>query len=340
MKLFLTLCVLCSMAGLTSTSAFAQAKELARIGDEVITDKEVQSEASIDLARLTAEYERSRQAIVDAALARVLKNRLIAKEAALRGVSAQQLLQKEVDSKVVVPSDDDVLSFYNSNRDRIPGGLAENALKIRDYLRQTQREKILGAFVTRLESHYDVVSLVEPQRAAVLTEGFPMRGPTKASVTLVEFSDFECPYCGAFYSTLKEVSQKYGDRVRFVYRQFPLTSIHPNAQKAAEASLCANDQGKFWQMHDALFEGQQNLGMDRFMQIAKQLPLNVPLFDECLRSGKHIAAIRTDVAEGTKLGLTGTPALFINGRPLLGNRTLDEVARVIEDELRRAQSKN
>jgi protein-disulfide isomerase len=170
----------------------------------------------------------------------------------------------------------------------------------------------------------------------VQIQGHPSKGPADAPVTIVEFSDFECPFCGGLFPTLKRVEQNYSEKVRIVYRQFPLNNLHPHAQKAAEASLCANEQNKFWQLHDAMFTDQQNLTVDDLKSKAATLSMNAANFATCLDSGKYAAAIRESLAEGNKVGVDGTPALFINGRYLGGNQPYDEIAKIIDDELLRA----
>jgi protein-disulfide isomerase len=172
----------------------------------------------------------------------------------------------------------------------------------------------------------------------VTTQGSPVLGASQAPVTIVEFSDFECPYCGALYPTLKEVEKNYGDKIKVVYRQFPLASIHPNAQKAAEASLCANEQQKFWELHDAMFTDQRNLSVNALKQKAAALNLNTDQFNSCLDSGKYVDVIRRDVADGTKLGVSGTPAMFVNGRYLSGAQPYQEISKIIDDEIRRASA--
>jgi protein-disulfide isomerase len=154
-------------------------------------------------------------------------------------------------------------------------------------------------------------------------------------VTIAEFSDFECPFCSGLLPTLKALEATYKDKIRIVYRQFPLNNIHPNAQKAAEASLCANEQGKFWEMHDAMFADQQRLAVDDLKSKAAALSMNAETFATCLDSGKHAAAVRDSIVEGAKAGVDGTPALFINGRFLAGNQPYAEIEKIIEDELAR-----
>ena len=121
-----------------------------------------------------------------------------------------------------------------------------------------------------------------------------------------------------------------------MYRQFPLNNLHPHAQKAAEASLCANEQNKFWQLHDAMFGDQQNLTVEDLKSKAASLSLNSTSFSTCLDSGKYAAAIRDSILEGSKVGVEGTPALFINGRYLSGNQPYDAIAKIIDDELVRS----
>ena len=178
-------------------------------------------------------------------------------------------------------------------------------------------------------------SFLESQRTEIATAGYPTRGPLMAPVTIVEFSDFECPFCGGLFPTLKAVEKNYPGQVRIVYRQFPLRKIHPRAQKAAEASLCANEQGRFWEMHDSLFGNQEDLGVDALKARAVELNLDTAAFNACLDSGKEVAAIDKDIAEGMKAGVTGTPIMFINGRMMLGNQPYAKIRDIIEDELAR-----
>ena len=152
----------------------------------------------------------------------------------------------------------------------------------------------------------------------------------------MEFSDFECPYCGGLFPTLKQIEEAYKDKIRIVYRQFPLNNLHPHAQKAAEASLCANEQNKFWQLHDAMFTDQKNLTVDDLKAKAAALSMNAATFSTCLDSGKNAAVVRSSLEEGDRLGVDGTPALFINGRYLGGNQPYDAIAKIIEDELLRS----
>jgi protein-disulfide isomerase len=174
-----------------------------------------------------------------------------------------------------------------------------------------------------------------PGRVDIATAGHPATGPATAPVTIVEFSDFECPFCGRLFPTLKTVEKIYLNRVRIVYRQFPLRKIHPRAEKAAEASLCAADQGRFWEMHDSLFSDQEHLTVDDLKARAVTLKLDAAAFNACLDSGRKVAAIDSDIADGAKAGVNGTPTMFINGRMMPGAQPYATIQAVIEEELQK-----
>ena len=168
--------------------------------------------------------------------------------------------------------------------------------------------------------------------------GAPSRGSQMATVTIVEFSDFECPFCGRFFPTLKQIKDTYGDRIQIVYRQFPLPNLHPSAFKAAEASLCANEQGEFWAFHDLLFQEQSRLAVRDLKEKAGRLGLNQRKFDNCLDTGRYVQQVQDDMAAGRTAGVTGTPALFVNGIPIKGGAVdFEVVAEVLDQELQRAE---
>src|SRR5437763_208411 len=145
----------------------------------------------------------------------------------------------------------------------------------------------------------------------------PARGPAQAKVTIVEFSDFQCPYCARAQPVMQEVLKTYGSDVRLVFRDFPL-SFHGDAAKAAEASHCADEVGKFWALHDWMFDNQRNLSVDELKAAAATLGLDRARFDRCLESGKYRELVQSNQRDGEKAGVTGTPAFFINGTMLKG----------------------
>jgi protein-disulfide isomerase len=141
-----------------------------------------------------------------------------------------------------------------------------------------------------------------------------IQGPADAAVTLVEYGDYECPYCGAAHPIIKEVQARMGERLRFVFRNFPITTSHAHAEQAAEAAEAAASQGRFWQMHDLLFENQRRLGEEDLRGYAQTLGLDVGLFGKELAEHAHAARVREDFMSGVRSGVNGTPTFYINGR--------------------------
>jgi protein-disulfide isomerase len=140
-----------------------------------------------------------------------------------------------------------------------------------------------------------------------------IQGPADAAVTLVEYGDYECPYCGAAYPIVKEVQSRMGDRLRFVFRNFPITTSHPHAEQAAEAAEGAAAQGRFWEMHDLLYENQRRLDDPALRSYAETLGLDVEQFDRELAEHAHAARVREDFMSGVRSGVNGTPGFYING---------------------------
>jgi protein-disulfide isomerase len=233
------------------------------------------------------------------------------------------------------PTEAEIVAWYRQNKARTGGRSMEQIRpQITDFLRAERRKNASEKLEERLNQEQKVTVNLRPFRVELNNEGAPAAGPADAKVTVVEFSDFQCPFCGRFFPTLKQVQQNYGDKARIVYRQYPLTNLHPNAFKAAEASLCANDQGKFWEMHDAMFQDQGRLAVKELKASAGRLGLNQKKFDTCLDTGRHTEQVQNDMAEGSRFGVTGTPALFINGVPMEGGAVpYDVVAKAIEKEL-------
>ncbi|MDP2684351.1 MAG: DsbA family protein [bacterium] len=159
-----------------------------------------------------------------------------------------------------------------------------------------------------------------------------IRGDKNAPVTLVEWSDFECPFCSRVLPSLEKVLEDYDGQVRLIYRHFPL-SFHANAQKAAEASECAGDQGKFWEMHDIMFENQSSIAVDDLKGYAKELGLNTSTFNDCLDNDTHAQKVKDDFTEGTQVGVQGTPATFVNGTMISGAQPYESFAAAIDAAL-------
>lgn len=179
-------------------------------------------------------------------------------------------------------------------------------------------------------------TLPPPTANLEIQEGDYVKGNANAEITIFEFSDFECPFCGGFYKqTLSQIEKEYIDtgKVKFVYKHFPLDNIHPFATPAAEAYECAGEQGKAWDMHDLLFEQGVQGGVSSFKAFAGQLELDQTQFDNCIDSGKYAEKIKADIAQGTAAGIRGTPGFIINGRLVSGAQPFAAFQQVIEAEL-------
>ncbi len=317
-------------------------KTVATVDGAAISEEELNRAAAADLEKLEmqkvqfeASLVRNRHQILENALNALVEGRLVDAEAARQGISRKELLAREVDQKITSPTPEEVSRFYEANKDRIRAPMEQVSAQIQQYLKQQNQARIRQEFIDRLKKDKRVTIALEPLRQDVAVAGHPIRGAERAPVTIVEFSDFQCPFCRSFNTTLNRLRKEYPTDVRIVFRQFPLSEIHPMAEKAAEASLCAQDQGKFWEMHDLMFTDQTALKVDDLKAKAASLGLDATAFGSCLDSGKYEQAIRQEIRDGMTLGTSGTPAYFINGRFFSGALPYDEIAAVIKEELRK-----
>ncbi len=307
-------------------------KTLALVAGKPVTEADVELRAADSLKQIRREYERNTYQMTEQTLNQIVEDRLVDVESAARGVTREQLLAEIKPGEV---SDADIDAFYEQNKAQIPVPKEQVVGQIRSYLQQQKQVDARRAFFDGLRAKHGVSVLLEPPRFPIAATG-PSRGPATAPVTIVMFTDFQCPYCARVRTTLDQVQERYGDKVRLVVRHFPLAQIHPQAQKAAEASLCANDQGKFWPLYDAMFINPKALAVDALKAKATELGLDGVAFAACLDGGKYSAAVQADLKDGMAAGVTGTPAMFVNGRFISGSVPLDQITAVIDDELRRA----
>jgi protein-disulfide isomerase len=268
------------------------------------------------------------------AIEELVAQELMSREAASRGISAEALESAEIVDKSVV-SDADAKSYYDANKDRI-GAMpeAEALQRIKEGLGKQRQAERRAAFTRELRAKYEVKLLLEPYRVPVEVGDAPVRGNPAAPVTVVEFSDFQCPYCVRARPAVAAVREAYGDKVRWVFRHFPL-GFHQYAEKAGEAAACAGDQGRFWEMHDRLWANSTKLAVDDLKGYATALALDRKAFDDCLESGRYAGLLQRDQEAGAGYGVSGTPAFFVNGRPLVGAQPPEAFRAVIDDELQR-----
>ena len=328
---------------LISPLGWSQSTTLATINGEVLTEADVRTTAAsefdaIDTERLQFEAttKQKEHETLSQALKGIIADRVIQAEAADRGITVNELLDAEVEANIAEPSQAEMDNLYQLNQQQLGGVSREVGMaQVRQFLLDRNYDVSLEAFVSRLRTEYGVEVKLGPYRVDLDLAGHPAAGPQDAPITFVEFSDFECPFCRRTQPVIGRIEEAYGDQIRFVYRQFPLTDIHPRAQKAAEASLCASDQGEFWTMHDALFAEPIELEVASLKFKAINLGLDTDTFGTCLDSGKYAEQVRADLRAGMAAGVTGTPTIYINGRPVGGAQEFAAYAAIIDDELSR-----
>jgi predicted DsbA family dithiol-disulfide isomerase len=283
------------------------------IGDEKLTLNDVRTRAGERLDMLEANYRRSRDKLVESVLDTIIHERLILAEVQKTGKTAEELLKAAAPGPLE-PTQVEIAEWYKANQSRVQGRPLEQVSKqIADFLRGQHQREAEDKLWNRLSTERKVSMNFEPYRLTLNNEAAPTAGKKDAPVTLVEFSDFQCPFCKSAVPGLKEIEKKYGDKVLIVYRQYPITSIHQYAFKAAEASLCAHEQGKFWALHDVMFEDQSKLTVTDLKATARRLGMDGKKFDTCLDSGRYVEQVQNDQREAVRVGVTGTPTLFING---------------------------
>ena len=273
----------------------------------------------------------------------MIDQKLLEDESAKRGIPIADLMKAEITSHVTAATPAEAEQFYKENSTRLNGDFKTLEEQIRNFL-TAQRVKVKqDEYMQRLRAAAKINVLLERPpifRTTVSAGDAPFRGGADASVTLIEFSDFHCPFCRKVQPVLNQLRSVYGSKVKFVYRDYPLDSLHPQARAASEAALCAGEQGKFWEYHGRLFKDESAPSEAGFQQIARDLGVDLEAFKKCTSSGKHKKAVEASMMEGRRLGVTATPTFFINGRILMGAVPAEEFTRIIDEELKVAAPKN
>jgi protein-disulfide isomerase len=322
--------------GAESAAAGAAAGErvVAYIGEEKITLAELEEAARPELAKLEVErYDKLRET-----LERIAIERMVEKEAAARGMTAEELTRAEVLDKVVEPTEEEIQWYYERNKPRIGDRSLED---MRELIVKTMKNNELSSyrdqFIRSLKSRAGFRLDFDPPRAEITgLPDDPVRGAEDAPVTIVEFADFECTYSKRAHPIMERLLTEYGGRVRFVFRDYPLR-MHRRAMPAATAARCAAEQGNYWDYYQHLMMMQGDLGDEDLEKRAASIGLDVEEFGSCYRSKRHDDAIQTSIDSGRNLGVDATPTFFINGRRVIGAKTYEELKSVIVEELSRAE---
>jgi protein-disulfide isomerase len=313
---------------------------VAKIGNTAITSGELDTKIKGRLSRMESEHAEQVHNLKSQTLNEMIEQRLIEDKAKAEGLTAEKLIAREVEAKVPEPPAAEVQKVYDQTKasgrqlppfDQVKGEIVK-------FLKQRGQAEAKKAYIDKLKADAKVEMLLPPllmPKVEVAAEG-PSKGPANAPVTIIEFSDFECPYCVRAEESVKKVLEAYKDKVRLVYRDYPLP-FHAKAQKASEAAICAGDQGKYWEMHAKLFANQSALDVPQLKQHAKDVGVDVAKFDKCLDGGDKAKAVEAHKKAGEEAGVTGTPAFFINGRPLTGAQPFEKFKEIIDHELAAAK---
>ena len=265
-------------------------------------------------------------------LDRRINDLLIVAEANKRKVGPEEVVRIEITDKITQPTDAQISKFYEENKANIKADLASSRTAIVTYLQQQQQERLETALAEKLRASARVQIFLKEPDPPLLNVGIAggaTRGDPAAAVTVIEFTDFQCSACGAMYPVVEDVLRSYGNRVRFVIRNFPLTQAHANAFRAAQAAEAAKAQGKFWEYIDLMFKNQTALDPDSLKKYATQVGLDRKRFDTEIESGKYEPVLRRDMDDGEMYGVEATPTFFINGA-VLTNYSADGLRAAIE----------
>jgi protein-disulfide isomerase len=263
-----------------------------------------------------------------------INDALLEQEAQKRKITTKALLEAEIDAKAQPVTEAEARAFYDQNKERINGDFAQVKDQIVQYLQETQKRNLQTAFADQLRKAATLQINLRAPEAPVLqisTDDQPSKGSPTAPVTLIEFTDFQCPSCGMAQPILERLTTEYGDRLRLVVRDFPLEQ-HEFARKAAEAAEAARAQGKYWEYASLLFTNQKELGVAKLKEYATQVGLDRAKFDAALDSGQFADKVQRDFQEGMLLGIGSTPTFYVNGR-ITNDRTYEGLKAAIEKAL-------
>ena len=278
------------------------------------------------------EIDNQRYEVLSEGLDGMIAEALVAKEAKARGLSTEALMQQEVTAKLATPSDADIQKVYDANKAQLGNATLDQVKdRIVQYLQGQQEAELQEKFITSLREKYKTTVALKPPKIDVADGGAPSQGPANAPVTIIEFSDYECPFCKRAEPTVEQVVAAYPDKVRLVYRHYPLP-FHKSARPAAEAAACANAQGKFWEYHKKVFSAP-SLDDATLKKLAGEVGLDQAKFDTCLTNKEMAAAVDKDVADASAVGVRGTPAFFINGRMISGAQPFEKFKVIIDEEI-------
>ena len=307
---------------------------LAAVNGEPLRVDQINERTKAYVYKLEMRIFAARKGVLD----RRINDLLIVAESNKRKVGPEEIVRKEITDKITQPADAEISKLYEDNKANLKTDLASARNALITYLQQQQQEKLEAALAEKLRAGSRVQILLkepDPPFLNVGIAGGATRGDANAAVTIIEFTDFQCSACGAMYPMVEDLLKSYGNRVRFVIRNFPLTQVHENAFRAAQAAEAAKAQGKFWEYIDLMFKNQNALDTDSLKKYATQVGLDRKRFDAEIEAGKYDAMIRRDLDEGETFGIQSTPTFYINGA-ILTEYSADGLRSAIEKAFARA----
>ena len=311
----------------------AAAETVAAVGKKTIDRAEVEKAVRAQLVAV----ENERYNALKTGLDQLVATALFEQEATARGVTVQEFEQTEIVAKVAQPTDAEIKKVFEENKEQLGNATLDQVKdQIVQYLLRQSVQARRQAVIDELKKKYPTTVLLKPPVVQVSLGSTPPKGNAAAPVTIIEFSDYQCPFCKRVEPTVQQVLKAYGpDKVRFAYRNFPLP-FHNDARPAAEAAGCAAEQGKFWEYHEKLMAAKE-LSTDNLKKLAGEVGVDQKQFDSCIAAEKFKDAIEKDIAAGEEAGVNGTPAFFINGRMIDGAQPFEKFKEVIDEELASAK---
>ncbi|OGQ44869.1 MAG: hypothetical protein A3H42_02615 [Deltaproteobacteria bacterium RIFCSPLOWO2_02_FULL_46_8] len=326
----ITISLFCLM-GLLACSKNSGGDAAAIVNGETITITEIDQSAGGRIAKQV--YEMRKGALDD-----LIDQRLLEAAAAKKKVSVDELVKQEVEVAVTEPTDQEIQAIYDANKEHF-GNEPFDKLKpqIANSLKQNRKNIQKEQFLAKLKQDAKIeTKLIAPPVTRVKVEkgDAPAIGPNNAPITIIEFTDFQCPFCGRARPTVNQILETYKDKVQYALRDFPL-AFHQDAMPAHMAAHCAGEQGKYWEYSKILFGNQTSLKSDKLKEYSKQVGLDTKKFDECVASNKYAATIQKNIDEASKAGVTGTPSFFINGIMISGAQPFPKFKEIIDAELKK-----
>jgi protein-disulfide isomerase len=298
---------------------------VAEVGSLKLTMSDLEQQESSKLLQARFDfYQAESKALED-----LIDTTLLAQKASSENLTVDQLLEREVKSHIQDPTEDQMRVYYEGLETEQPYEAVRG--KILEKIRAVRTNKARVAYIKALREQSTVYVALTPPSTVVDLGNADVAGSKDAPVMLVEFADYECPYCQKVAPAIKKLQGDLGSKLAVVYKDFPLP-MHAHAEKAAEAVRCAGKQGQFWAFHDQLFSSKE-LDVDQLKAQARALKLDSPAFDKCLDAGETAAAVQHDREQGLRLGLSGTPSFFVNGHFLSGALDYAALRKVVDQQL-------